>query len=133
MTMDCRTGSPCPHVPTEATRAVVSNLYAVGVKQDAIAKRLHIDIDTLAKYYRVELDEGLQDMNITAMNVVFAKVKEGSLKAAIAWLKMRAGWCEARPTEDPDRDKVLMYLLDMVHRGKNTAQEQQSDTRLTKV
>lgn len=119
-TSDCYKGYDSPHVPNALTKALALNLCAVGVTQDAIASRLNISDETLRKYYRKELDEGVQDMNIVAMNTVFEKVKEGDLKAAIAWLKMRAGWYEALPIVNSQQDQVLKYLLDQLHKQDNT-------------
>jgi hypothetical protein len=119
VTADCYKGYDSPHAPNALTRSLALNLYAVGVTQDAIAARLNISDETLRKYYRKELDEGMQDMNVVAMNTVFEKVKAGDLKAAIAWLKMRAGWVEALPVQGSQQEEVMKYLLDQLHKQEN--------------
>jgi transposase len=113
-TLDCPKGYSNPHVPTALTRELVKNLYALGISIEKIANRLNIDADTLSKHYREELDEALQNMNVVAMNKLYAKVEEGHYKAIVSWLKMRAGWREAGA--DGEEDKVAQYLLDQLHK-----------------
>jgi transposase len=112
--LDCKSGSPCPHKPSALTRELVKNLYALGISIEKIAKRLGIDADTVSKHYRAELDEGLENMNVVAMNRLYSKVEDGHYKAIISWLKMRAGWRDAG--SDGEENKVAQFLLDQLHK-----------------
>jgi hypothetical protein len=116
MTADCYRGYSSPHKPTELTRGLVKNLYALGIPIEKIAKRLNIDADTLGKHYRAELDEGLQDMNTVVMNMMYKKITEKEdINAAYKWLKCRAGWKEAS-NEDENKNDVANYLLDQLRK-----------------
>ena len=63
-------------------------------------------------------------MNIVAMNVLFSKVKEGNLSAAIIWLKMRAGWHDAIPPKHEDNTQNVQVLLDMIRIRKDDSEKQ---------
>lgn len=115
MQLNCRQGSPNPHVPSPLTRELVKNLYALGITIEKIASRLHIDADTLTKHYRGELDEALDNMNVIAMNKLYEKVEEGHYKAIVSWLKMRAGWKEASNNDD-STNNAAQFLLDQLRK-----------------
>lgn len=84
-----------PHAPTDKTRAEVSALCSFGITQDEIATYLDIDIKTLCKHYRRELDTGAVKANAAMAKRLFdAGVKDGSVPAMIFWLKTRARWRE---------------------------------------
>lgn len=123
MQINCKAGSPCPHVPTALTKALVKNLYALGISKAKISGRLHIDEETLSKHYKEELQEGLDNMNVVAMNRLYAKVEEGHYKSIISWLKMRAGWKEAGSESDSDKDRLTAYLLDQLHKQEKDNEE----------
>jgi hypothetical protein len=84
-----------PHAPTDKTRAEVSALCSFGITQDEIATYLDIDIKTLCKHYRKELDTGAIKANAAMAKRLFdAGIKDGSVPAMIFWLKTRARWRE---------------------------------------
>ena len=87
-------GKPA-HVPTEKTRAEVSALTSFGITQDEISTYLDIDLKTLRKHYRRELDTGTTRANAAMAKRLFdAGIKDGSVPAMIFWLKTRARWRE---------------------------------------
>ena len=87
-------GKPA-HVPTDKTRAEVSALTSFGITQDEISTYLDIDLKTLRKHYRRELDTGTTRANAAMAKRLFdAGVKDGSVPAMIFWLKTRARWRE---------------------------------------
>ena len=87
-------GKPA-HVPTDKTRAEVSALTSFGITQDEISTYLDIDLKTLRKHYRRELDTGTTRANAAMAKRLFdAGVKDGSVPAMIFWMKTRAGWKE---------------------------------------
>lgn len=91
---------PTPHVPTDKTRAEVSALTSFGHTQEEIAKHLHICVDTLAKYYRDELDNAALRANAKVANKLYRRaVESDDLSAQIFWLKTRARWRTAEASE----------------------------------
>ena len=94
-------GKPA-HVPTDKTRAEVSALTSFGITQDEISTYLDIDLKTLRKHYRRELDTGTTRANAAMAKRLFdAGVKDGSVPAMIFWLKTRARW---RETDESNQD-----------------------------
>ena len=91
---------PKIHVPTDKTRAEVSALTSFGIVQDEISTYLDIDLKTLRKHYRRELDTGTTRANAAMAKRLFdAGIKDGSVPAMIFWLKTRARW---RETDNKD-------------------------------
>jgi hypothetical protein len=83
--------------PTDLQRTLVSELAACGVRQELIAKRIEIDIKTLRKACRRELQEGKQDACAIVAESLFRKATgdgKAAITAAIFWLKTQAGWRE---------------------------------------
>ena len=98
---------PKIHVPTEKTRAEVSALTSFGIVQDEISTYLDIDLKTLRKHYRRELDTGTTRANAAMAKRLFdAGIKDGSVPAMIFWLKTRARWRETdNLASESDSDK----------------------------
>lgn len=95
---------PTPHRPTEITRAEVSALNSFGNTQEEIALYLGICVDTLVKYYRVELDTAVVRANAMVARKLFNKaVNQDDLSAQIFWLKCRGKW---KTSEQDDTSKV---------------------------
>ena len=66
---ECRAAEPDlggrpPHVPTEANRAKVEALSGYGAQQWYIAAEIGVCRTTLMKYYRAELNRGLEKANV---------------------------------------------------------------------
>jgi transposase len=87
------------HQPTDENRTKVRAWAAVGVRHEDIAAKLGISADTLAKYYRQELDDGRIDANAQIGKSLYEQAKAGNTTAMIFWLKTRAGWKETNVTE----------------------------------
>ena len=87
------------HKPTEGTRAQVDALAGlVGLPQADIAAFLAIDLKTLRKHYRKELDTATTKANAAVAKALFTKATKGNDTAAmIFWLKARANWREKQP------------------------------------
>ncbi len=87
-----------PHVPTKVTRAQVLELGGMGWTFEQIANHLKINRDTLAKYYREELDIATETTNLRVKqnlyNIAIDPAHKQSVTAAIFWLKTRARWRE---------------------------------------
>lgn len=96
-------GQP-PHAPTEEGRQMVEAMSRVGIPQETIAQVIGIDPKTLRKHYRDELDHAEAKANAEVARFLFtaasgAAIKDGAthadaIRAAIFWLKTRAGWKE---------------------------------------
>lgn len=87
------------HQPTRETKLLVKNLVAVGMLQEDIASKLDMSVDTLARHYRKELDEGIADANATIAKKLFDEAKSGNVACMIFWLKTRANWKETNRHE----------------------------------
>ncbi len=92
------------HKPTDATRAQVEALAGfVGLPQADIAQFLEIDLKTLRKHYRRELDQATVKANVAVAKALFTKATKGNDTAAmIFWLKARAKWREKTVEEVND-------------------------------
>lgn len=123
ITSDCYKGSENPHIVTDINRRLVHELYAVGVNQDRIAERLDISVSTLRKHYKNELDSGLENLNIEAINKLLIKVRKGNLKAIMFWLNKRASWYKFSTAHDINNannktvDNLVQALL--IDKDKN--------------
>lgn len=103
---------PTPHVPTDKTRAEVAALASFGNIQEEIATYLGICVDTLAKYYRKELDTAVIKANATVARALYNKaVAQDDLSAQIFWLKTRAKWREKDNEEPKSDDKSILEKI----------------------
>lgn len=84
------------HIPTEATKGQVDALAGlVGLPQTEISKFLGIDLKTLRKHYRKELDTATVKANAAVAKALFTKATKGEdTTAMIFWLKAKAKWTE---------------------------------------
>lgn len=97
------------HIPTDEIRAQVFALVSFGVNQDEIGAFIGISDDTLRKHYAAELARASVDRNAQVASFLFrsasgASIPEGAsysdcLKAAMFWMKTRAGWRETSAVE----------------------------------
>ena len=102
-----------PHKPTDKSRAEVGALVSFGITQEDIAKYIGISVDTLAKYYRNELDTALIRANAMVANKLFRKATEGNdLSAMIFWLKTRAKWREKELDDARKNEALIEKILD---------------------
>lgn len=98
------------HKPTEATRKQVEAMTGYGVPQEAIAEVLGVSVPTLVKHYRSEVDTGVAKANAKVAESLFRKALsdgQGSVAAAIFWMKTRAGWRETTRIVHDGLDKAL--------------------------
>jgi hypothetical protein len=105
------------HVPTDETRAQVYALSSFGVKQDDIGDFLGISDDTLRKWYPYELARASVERNAEVAAFLFrsangSTIPEGAsysdcLKAAMFWMKTRAGWREKQEIDHTSSDGSL--------------------------
>src|SRR5689334_17544405 len=104
MTANCYKGYTSPHVPSDYTRGLVAGLYLAGTTQEKIAERLDINVDTLRKYYRKELDENLQDVTSEMVGILIRLARTGNLKALTFYLRTIGKLYEAKAPENNQAD-----------------------------
>lgn len=72
-----------PFVPTPKQRDQVEALTGLLVPQETVARFLEIDVKTLRKHFRSELDHGREKVAAKLKGVLFhAAAREGSVRAA---------------------------------------------------
>ena len=88
--------------PSEKDRRTVEAMAGHGIAQNDIARVLGISVEGLMKWYRDELELGAVKANSAVAQSLFEKAcgnANGSVAAAIFWLKCRARWSEATSAE----------------------------------
>ena len=105
-----------PHQPTERTRGIVIGAVASGTPQEDIARLLKITVDTLAKYYRPEIDDAVSLANAQVAQTLFKKATSKdltgpSVTAAIWWEKSRAGMKETIANEHTGKDGSPLQIV----------------------
>lgn len=108
------------HKPDKVSRELVQLHTIMGSTQDITARVLNIDLKTLRKWYREELDLAAAQANATVGGALFNKAKKGDTAAMIFWLKTRAGWRETKNLDHSSADgtmtpaRVVRVIVDPV-------------------
>lgn len=76
------------HRPTQETRAAVASAAATFLTQDLIALQLGIDVKTLRRHYRLELDTATERANATVVSRLFGHTSKSPV-ACFYWLQNR--------------------------------------------
>lgn len=79
------------HKPTSDQRKMVEAMSAYGIPQDDISAVVGIDRNTLAKYYRQELDQASAKANAKVAERLYDRAINGDVKAMMFWLERRGG------------------------------------------
>jgi len=107
---ESKMGQP-PHAPTKATRAEVQRLSGVGITQFQIATLIGIDVKTLVKHYRDDLDMGVAKADSTVASCLYKKAVEGDdLGAMVWWSKTRLRWAQAE--NKPEDQNINLNIRD---------------------
>jgi hypothetical protein len=88
--------------PSDKDRSMVKTMVGYGVPYPEIANVLKIDLKTMRKYFRDEMDTGATTANAAMVQNLWKKAMgdgPASVTATIFWLKVRAGWSEKFPTD----------------------------------
>src|SRR5262245_27108953 len=88
--------------PTEKDRRTVEMMTSHGIAQLDIARVIGISLEGLTRWYRDEIETGVIKANSAVGKSLFEKATgdaDGSVAAAIFWLKCRARWAEPLPAE----------------------------------
>lgn len=101
-----------PHEPTLEQRKLVSALASYGVTQKDICEQVEIDLKTLRKHYRKELNNSMVMANAKVAESLFKMATQKmNVAAAIFWAKTRMGWREVAPIDDKNRKPEVIKLL----------------------
>jgi hypothetical protein len=88
--------------PTGKDRRAVETMAGHGIGQKEIAQVIGLSVEGLTRWYRDELETGAVKANSKVAQSLFEKATgnaNGSVAAAIFWLKCRARWSEATSAE----------------------------------
>lgn len=80
------------HRATQERRDTVGAMSAYGIPQKEIANCLDIDVKTLRKHYREELDTACAKANAAIAGKLYKKAINGDVRSMIFWLKTRGRW-----------------------------------------
>ena len=91
---------PKPYEPSEEQRRLVKQWAAFGQTQEMTARKLGIDLKTLRKHFRDELDLGGAEATAAVAGALFKKAtQKDDTTAQIFWMKTRGGWSEKQKHE----------------------------------
>ncbi len=120
-----------PFVPTNEQRIVVRVMCACGMPQPIIARQTinpetgrGIDLKTLRKAFREELDDAKPVANAMVAQSLFKKATSNgaqSVAAAIFWLKTQAGWREPNPSDSYSAEDAAVAAQDAIAQAMTTS------------
>lgn len=100
--------------PNKMQRRTVKEMASFGVPQRSIARVIGIDVNTLEKHFRDELDTAMAIANAKVAKNLFqwATSKDPRCQtSAIFWLKTRMGWKETVKVEtDPANEEAQAII-----------------------
>lgn len=102
-------------IPSEVARQAVVQLRAAGLDIEGIALFLGTTPATLRRYYEDELFIGYQGLTAGIALTLAQQALSGDVKAAMFWLKARAGWND-RPEPKPPEQIDQSDLAEQVKR-----------------
>jgi hypothetical protein len=85
-------------------------MVSAGLTIKSIAQVVELSEDTLTKYYRKELDSGLDESIALMERSLYRRGLRGDTTAAIFWLKARAQW--------RDRDALNVQVANIMPEGE---------------
>ena len=94
------------HELTRLSRRLIKRMISAGLTVKSIAQVVELSEDTLTKYYRKELDTGLDESIALMERSLYRRGLKGDTTAALFWLKARAGW--------RDRDAMNVQVANIV-------------------
>jgi glucose dehydrogenase len=87
------------HKPTEQNKRTVLSAVGMGMSKTTIGALLGLNYRTLQKYYKEELDTGVDRANMAVAKSLYGRAISGKdTIASIFWLKARAGWQDTQKT-----------------------------------
>lgn len=125
------TGRP-PLEFTSEERKMVESLVGYGVPQSDIAALLRdgIDLKTLRKHFRYELNTGKAKANAKIAQSLFQQATNGNITALIFWAKTQMGWREINYVDVTSRDanELTDSELADIAQGSSTGTAEQADS-----
>lgn len=99
--------------PTDEARRQVLTMTGFGIVQAEIARLLKVDVKTLTKYYRRELDTGATEANVRVAQSLYKNaVTNENVAAQIWWTKTRMGWKDHSTIEHTGaQSNINLHLL----------------------
>jgi mannose-1-phosphate guanylyltransferase len=85
-----------PYNPNQKDRDIISMMTASGIPQINIGRCIGIDVKTMKKYYKTEMECSADIANAKVAQSLFQQAINGNTSAAIWWSKSRMGWKETR-------------------------------------
>lgn len=97
--------------PTADERKMVEQMCAVGIAQESISLLVRdgIDVKTLRKHFRQELDTSKIKANAQIGGALFNKAIAGDTTAMIFWCKTQMGWKETKINELTGKDGAPLH------------------------
>ncbi len=102
-----------PYKTNDRDRAMVKTMIGYGIPYSEISGILKIDLKTMRKYYKDEMDTGATTANAAmAQNLWKKAMGDGpsAVTATIFWLKCRANWSEKVPMEDTEKGLTIKVI-----------------------
>ena len=118
------------HEPTTETRSNVKALASVGTTQEHIAIYLDIDVKTLRKHYRRELDTSLIIANSNVAKSLYKNANDGNVTAQIFWLKTKGGWSERKAQLEAE---LLQLEIDRIKAEKTLQDDDELTINIVRV
>lgn len=118
------------HEPTTETRSNVKALASVGTTQEHIAIYIDIDVKTLRKHYRRELDTSLIIANSNVAKSLYKNANDGNVTAQIFWLKTKGGWSERRAQLEAE---LLQLEIDRLKAEKTLQDDDELTINIVRV
>jgi len=99
------------HVPTEEQRAEVQRLSGVGITQFQIGLLVDLDVKTLVKHYRDDLDIGVAKSDSKIASTLYKKAIEDEDLGALIWIsKSKLRWAQAE--NKPEDQNINLNIRD---------------------
>jgi hypothetical protein len=87
------------HKPTDLNKQTVLSAVGMGMSKTTICALLNLNYRTLQKYYKEELDTGVDRANMAVAKSLYGRAVSGKdTIASIFWMKARAGWQDTQKT-----------------------------------
>lgn len=97
------------HRATEGRKKQVETMTACGATNGEIAKMLDIEVATLVKHYRRELETAGVKANIAVAQKLYTKAMGGCFRSMELWLRSRAQWREVVRNEHLDIAPTIIH------------------------
>jgi hypothetical protein len=98
--------------PTEEQRKLVSQLVAVGVRQEDLPIFFDVCLNTIRLHFAEEIANAKLKANAAIARKLYNEAVDGNITAMIFWLKTQAGWSERNTLDLNVNPKKLDDMTD---------------------